>query len=223
MDTFKYILLSVFSALIGGGIGWFAARERYKVDYDIAVNEYFRSQENKIEDLEAEKEHLTKLKSSYEDRYAEIVNNYAKPSLEDLAQKYADKDLDRFVAERQAPDDDDLDEPIDIPRESPYIITSREFDESHPEYDKIYMSYYRDDDILAEDDYIDEMVEDPESIVGPDALTMFGWDEEEGNVVCVRNENNNTDYYITMIPGKYVELVQGIKDPIERRRTHDAL
>lgn len=218
MDGFKCILLALVSTLAGGVVGYFAAIEKYKIDYDLACRNYERKLKDEHEDREEEVK-----------KALELYSGGSKPDLRDLASKYNDKDLNRFVASREAPDDDEedpeesYDEPIDIPRENPYVITSREFDETKNEYDKVYMTYYEQDDVLIEDDYIDSVIVDVDTILGPDALSMFGWDEDEPKVVCVRNENLHTDYYVGMVPGSYAELVQGIKDPIERRRTHDSL
>lgn len=84
----------------------------------------------------------------------------------------------------------------------PYIITPNEFGEFE-DYDTISLTYYS-DGILADDD--DELVDNPEEIVGRDSVNHFG--EYEDDSVFVRNDRMRCDYEILLDHRTYSEAIQ---------------
>lgn len=80
-------------------------------------------------------------------------------------------------------------EVIDV--ETPYVIPPEEFDEIG--YETVSLTYYADGVLTDEDDNI---IEDPETLIGDEALTSFG--EYEQDSVFVRNDENATDYEILL-------------------------
>lgn len=226
MDTIKYILFAAISATIGGAIGWFAAREWYYKDFDVEVakirDEYERREDEKvISDLAIRNDGIDAAVYAY-DALREHYGASEKPDLSALAQKYDDKDLNRFVAERTAPEEDDgedLDEDFDDEFEglepdeylevadSPVIISMKEYTDTKTAYDKNTLIYYVEDDVLA--DAADEVVTNRDELIGPDALHVFGYDPINPDTVFVRNDKIGCDYEIIKQEASYDVVVNG--------------
>lgn len=135
-----------------------------------------------------------------------VVNN---PDLKEAATKILQREASSIIAaERYSSDpdcggptdeddDDEDDEPIleKISRSEsrdmniPYVISPGEFGEN--DYEEIELIYWA-DGILSEDR---DIIEDTDSVVGPDALHSFG-QYEDGDVVYVRNDARRCDYAI---------------------------
>ena len=89
---------------------------------------------------------------------------------------------------------------------TPYIITPEQYDETMYTQDKITLTYYNGDGVLAGDD--DERVE-LSCIGGEEVLGHFG--EYHDDTVYVRNERLGTDYEIVFSESSYSDMVS---DPI---------
>lgn len=87
-----------------------------------------------------------------------------------------------------------------IKKIEPYIIVPEDFGELD-NYDVISLTYYADG--VLTDDY-DEIVENPDDVVGPDFAEHFG--EYEDDSVFVRNDRLKADYEILYDMRKYSEL-----------------
>lgn len=88
------------------------------------------------------------------------------------------------------------------PRSIPYIISPDAYGEEE-DYRMIELIYYA-DGVLAEEN--DEVIEDPDDIVGPGALTHFG--EYEDDSVYVRDDARKRDIQILLDPAKYTDIVK---------------
>lgn len=77
-----------------------------------------------------------------------------------------------------------------VNKKEPYIIEPGEFGEEDG-YNAISLTYYADGIITDE---WDNVIEDPDSMIGPDALDHFG--EYEDDSVFVRNEDLKSDFEI---------------------------
>lgn len=84
---------------------------------------------------------------------------------------------------------------------TPYVISPDEFDTI--EYDTVNLTYYADGVLVNDSD--DEVIEDVEDLVGPDALDSFGEYEEDS--VFVRDDALGIDYEICKDTRTYVEVV----------------
>lgn len=138
-----------------------------------------------------------KEKSSIDGRLPKVEDpvdyrKYSKPDLADLAKRY----------ETEHPVDSNEDEYI-------FLISKDEFDTMLPPHNKLYYTYYMEDDVLC--DQNEEVVSDPNSIIGEDALTSFGAGPDP-DTIYVRNGAIGCDYEITRYPGSYQEIVLGIYD-----------
>lgn len=97
---------------------------------------------------------------------------------------------------------------------APYIISLEEFSEGTTNFDKISICYYEDDDTLADEN--EEIITDVSTVIGDDALTSFGQDSEDPEVVYVRNEQMSIDYEVVRLSKSYQETVLGIKKSKKR-------
>lgn len=116
-------------------------------------------------------------------KYAKLANNYATPS--ELVEK-------KHVDYRQVTE--------------PYVMSQEQFQEEMPEFDKISLWYYVVDETVADED--DTVIEDIDGVLGGDSLSTFGdEDNEDPDVIYVRNEKLRIDYEITRIYSSYSETV----------------
>jgi hypothetical protein len=98
-------------------------------------------------------------------------------------------------------------------RKVPYVISLEQFNEEMDYHDKLTLTYYQADDTLVDED--EEIISDVEKLIGSYALSNFGVDSEDPEVVYVRNEKLAVDYEVVRIPnGSYSETVLG-----ERKET----
>lgn len=103
-------------------------------------------------------------------------------------------------------------------RAQPYVICAYEFANTKPEYDKVLVTYYMEDQILVEDGSEDPLEID--KYVGEDALLRFGdinCDErypaipiDDDDTVYVRNDILEIDYEVNRIDECFSERVLGI-------------
>ena len=136
------------------------------------------------------------------------------------------KEYPEMMAEREAPsepidpDDTDIDPETDAEdvlsrhnrriqemlernkgdKAKPKIIRASEFDE-YEFHDKVTLYYHTEDGVLSTED--GEIVDDVEAYIG-DALTKFGYaDNDDEEVIYVRNINRGTDYEVAKVFGSY--------------------
>lgn len=95
--------------------------------------------------------------------------------------------------------------------DKPYVISQAEFDNDHPNYDKLSITYYEADDTLADEQ--EEIIDDPDTIVGEDTLKSFGKGSDDEDIVYARNDQLGIDYEISRVHGSYEETVMGTKGP----------
>ncbi len=93
----------------------------------------------------------------------------------------------------------------------PYVISQAEFDHGKPNHDKLSITYYEDDNTLADEQ--EEIIDDPDTVVGTDALLSFGKESDDEDIVYIRNDQLGIDYEISRIHGSYEENVMGTKGP----------
>lgn len=208
------------SALFLGGLaaGFFIGvkftKKKLMEDYYAMESDIRHMYAAKIKEMKEEKdaiENTTVDNDNTNDIPTEIKNVVNNPDLKEAAAKILQKEASSIItAERYSsdpdcggPTDEDEDdededkEPIleKISRSEsrdmniPYVISPGEFGEN--DYEEIELIYWA-DGILSEDR---DIIEDTDSVVGPDALHSFG-QYEDGDVVYVRNDARRCDYAI---------------------------
>lgn len=91
----------------------------------------------------------------------------------------------------------------------PYVIPPEKFG-NDDNYELISLTYYS-DNILGDDS--DDVIDDVDSVVGPDALTSFG--KYEDDCVFVRNEQRMTEYEILLDSRTYFDATKRMPPEVE--------
>lgn len=170
----KFILTFALGAAVGSVATW----KLLKTTYEQIAQEEIDS----VKEVFSKRAKADEDEGTYEpteadaSKYKTIVNNYV---------GYSDKKEEKGGSEF-----------MDV--KTPYIIPPEKFG-TEDDYDEITLIYYQ-DGVLAYDSN-DEVVEDVDELVGPDALGSFG--EYEDDSVYVRNEGHKTDYEILLSLKEY--------------------
>ena len=133
-----------------------------------------------------------------------------------------DNDFDKHIAEREFPHeegDEDPDEIEDILSDQeklkslkearrinkePYPIDSATFHNTNQWYEKLTFTYFADNDVLTDDREI--RINNVDDIVGNDDWKkFFGVDNDDPDVVLIRNEQRGCDYEICRVFDSYEE------------------
>lgn len=107
----------------------------------------------------------------------------------------------------------------------PYVIEAAEWYTNDTDYDQITLTYWADDDVLADD--AERVVMDVDTIVGGTNLHRFGFQSDNPDIVYVRNDRLRADYEISKDERNYAEVVHGIdpdsssNDTPRRMRSND--
>ena len=206
----KNVVVGVLIFVGGVGTGVLATNGYFKNKYEREIREireHYKAKNKSIEEkVEECKEIATKLANDIVVPKAPVPTSNAhprKPDLDELAVQYGYKQ----ESELEAGEDDPAPQPLTrLERrknadEIPYVIPPDEFGEVG--YEQIELTYY-DDGVLADDD--DEIIDDPEAVVGPYALTSFG--KYEDDAVFVRNDARRCDYEILADHRNYDDVVR---------------
>lgn len=91
--------------------------------------------------------------------------------------------------------------PEDTDINVPYIIPIDEYMANDTDANQLTLTYYAGDGTLLDD--AENIIDDIAAAVGHDALTKFGQESGDDNVVYVRNEKTDRDYEIIRDPRHY--------------------
>ena len=138
-----------------------------------------------------------------------------KADMDALSRDVHDCDFDEHMAEREAPEEDiseyedalafdklmheqSMDEGYsDFPR----TISASEMLNQNQWYSKVTLTYYAGDDVLTDDQ--DEPIEDPMDIIGEHFKELFGMNEDEPDIIYVRNDDTESDYEVVRVDASY--------------------
>lgn len=90
--------------------------------------------------------------------------------------------------------------------DEPYQITTAEFHEEFDNFEKITVTYYEYDNIIADENH--EIVDD--SLIGLDNINKFATLAEDKNFIYVRNEKEKVDYEIIFSESSWAETSLGV-------------
>lgn len=129
--------------------------------------------------------------AEYQDRARKYApTNYNKPSIETVSGQMLDAE------------------------ESPYLIDVHEFNRGFG--DNVSLTYYAEDDTLV-DDGTDDVVTNVTDLLG-DALTRFGEDASDPDIVYVRNPRLDIDYEVARLYKSYSVTVLGLEPDSPSRK-----
>ena len=219
----KYIIVAVSSATAGATASFFITKKILTDKYEAEANQRIEEEIQNFK-LDYKKKHETKsipvsqLTDEQRARLNKKEENTMKiedlKSLSDIDQEdeipdNMDEDGNYYDDEGNpiadpAEDDEFNDLQDDEINENQYVISQEEFDNDE-KYTKRRLSYYENDDTLA-DEYDEKM-----SIfdtIGDNAISHFGDMSGDPTIVYVRNESLNSDYEVQLVHGSYKKFVK---------------
>jgi len=106
--------------------------------------------------------------------------------------------------------------------DAPYVISYDEFMEDEPDYRKISLTYFEEDETLIDDG--ETIIPDIESLVTVKAMGMFGTGTTDTDMVYIRNEKHQADFEVARDQRGFAEVILQIrpdKAPIMKMRVDD--
>ena len=139
--------------------------------------------------------------------YVDYVKKYSPEEI--IKDKYYDMPYPDVIDEDYHEDEGPPEDPPenDLQYEEPFVISREEFDEGYPHFDKITITYYENDDVLADEQ--DEVIPDIDAVVGM-IHSVDGDMSDDDCVVYVCNGRLGADYEIVLTQEAYTESVLGI-------------
>lgn len=219
MKTNTKIILSFFGGAAVGSLICFALlKEKYE---DIAneeidsMNDYYEGELKNVREI------IDEMKNDEEEEkktYVDYVKKYSPDEI--VKDKYYDTPYPDNIDEDYHEDEEPKEDPIenDLYYDTPFVISREDFDDTYEYFDKISLTYYEQDDVLA--DSQEEVIPDIDTVIGYEALSRFGDMSDDDNIVYVRNGRLASDYEVILAKESYVESVLGIvyDKPISPRR-----
>lgn len=194
----KVIAGLIFLAGVGVGVavGCYAVKNKY-------IQEEQEARQAHLDQVKEYKAKLNEVEKNYSDIFNAPEIEKAKEIMEKegyltLSEAKAEPDEEEELTDENAPVLTEI-ERRELDR--PYVISPSEFGEL--DYEKIELTYYA-DGILTDDR--NEIMDDPDDIIGPDALDSFG--DYEDDSVYVRNDGRRCDYAILKDLRNYRDVVR---------------
>lgn len=200
----KAALIFSCGVAVGAVAMFFSLRDRYQDEINKETEElraYYKNKHNDIsketEDVGDEEQNLPKETADYmdSDKRKEMEEAYERlRQVEHPEEDEPEQDKAYFEGEALSKE---------AQRNSkPRIIKKDSFDE-YPHHDKQTLFYYTEDDTLTTEE--DQIVDDVEGLIG-DALTKYGFKNNNDEFVYVRNCGINTDFEIEKIFGSFSRM-----------------
>lgn len=122
-----------------------------------------------------------------------------------VAEKYVEEEtsIPEIILTRVDYDEDDHDQ-------GPYVISSEQFYQEHPEYEKNTISYFVEDDTLLDDQEV--IIPDPEFVVGSRAFEYFGHRSGDKNIVYIRNPEISSDFEVLRDLRSVASAIYGLEE-----------
>lgn len=209
------IKYQVLGAVIGAGLGyitgsvicdtWCPEYEEVEINVEglektVDLDRFERGASNS----RRAKKHL-KGKSGDVINYNQIRTKGNIDQLHEIARTYSEMEKPGKVVAESI---DDIETPDPVDPDAPYVITDDEHDTLEG-YSATRLNYYVLDDVMTDES--DVVVGNPENIIGDEALTCFGQDSSDADVVFVRNPLMRCDYEITRLHKSYTADVLGLR------------
>lgn len=225
--NWKIIVAFLVGGGIGGVVGWQITKKHYEAEAEAEIQDIKKFYIDKLDELTSDAEEINPLtielseeqkeevQKAWEDEktYHKLVTPYhqmSKPSLEDIR------------AEAEHPEEDDSEDlegtgiseiveqakPSSLP--GPIVISEEEYISDY-RFEKVTITYYKEDQTLADED--ETIIDDVEAVVSQKAIDELV--AEDLDAVYVRNERLGIDYEVAMNENSYHEVVLGILDDDE--------
>ena len=201
MDKIKHLYSALYvlcGAVLGSGVTYIIVRDKFE---KIAQ-----------EEIDSVKAHYKKKNAEL----LEVVTELAPANQDPLFDPEAETNAKQIIitneyVSKSSIDMESLKEHFPLAKSTredahrPQVITYEQFAEEKPHFDKVTLTYYMEDDTLANES--EEVIPDPNSCVGTDALGDL---DEKNTSIYVRNYGTSTDYEVVASIGAYSEVVLGM-------------
>lgn len=190
------------AALLGGGvvgaaIGWVIGEVlAYQLFEKPLEDRYEEEFGEVVEEYSPEEEAPVMMTKSDLVRPTSIVNNYA--------EKFKSGKLNIKLAT-----DDEIDHEEEPEETGPFIMAEEEWLDPKSTWETVNLTYYEDDRVLV-DERTEEIVKNPETLIGSLALTSFGELCSDPDTVFIQNNDEELYYEVSRLHGSYGELVLGL-------------
>lgn len=222
-------LVKALIFLAGIGVGGLATGLFMKIYYGNRMDSEYQSMkeyyDRKIMLLTKEEDADAEVKEEIQSIGSVFLN--PKEALRGAAMMADDPDLNKHIAERENPTDEeeedieftdvDFDEYNEIvkqyndPQASNFTLLGETEYYTNPKgYDQETLYFYDEDDVLLRED--ESIITDIDNTVGYDSLTRFGEDENQPDIIYVRNNYRKTEYEIIRMRQSYSRDFLGIKE-----------
>lgn len=199
-------LLYVVIFLLGAAAGSYITYQKMEEDEEERINAEVETALGRLRCNEVKKGAVKVSKMKEEERehvkaenlaYAKVAKQYRE--FEEDAEEMNDADLNKHLAEREHPTDDEKEKTPVI-----YEITKDEYSES--DFVGLTYTYFNEDDILLDEG--DDVVDKPEELVG-DMLSQF---DDRQEIMYVRNNALGIDFEIIRRFSSYAEDILGVTE-----------
>lgn len=234
----KEVLYLGIGLVVGGVVGYLAAKKRLEAVYDERADSEIAEVKEHYKILH--KKEYSEPKDYIADKYGDALASLGYTTEEERLKvaEGLDKlmsggvDTDTYIQNAFDLDDKDVGEEITTSRSrthgdpmkdpewlksvenrdtsKPYIISEEEFSLENRHFDKVTLGYFVEDDTLVDDQ--DRPIDDAERSIGSDALMNFGLYSGDPNIVFVRNEQVSIDYEVVRDERSYQEVILGIRE-----------
>ena len=186
----KGIFTFVAGLVVGAVAGAYLVKDKIMADAKEEINEVREYYKSKKEDKKEEVKEEQEQPKEEKEEYKEIANNYV--NYNKVEQPKVQTALD----------------------DEPYIIDVEEFG-MNEEYDTMCLTYFA-DGVLVDDS--DEVVEDPDVVVGLSNLKIF--EEFGASAIYVRNEVWKTDFEILKDDWNWADLQRDEEKLMPEKKPH---
>lgn len=207
--------------LIGGAVGYLIASSYFNKRYD-ELEEVF---DEEIKDYKDDAVIGRRYRDNQEvvDTSQELTNPPVKPSviayrerISSLEYSSSDRTPTEMATAKVLLNERDPDN-----SDAPYLISVDLFNEEGSRFEKITMTYFEGDEVLADDK--EQMVVDIEALVGKQNLTRFGeCDPDDTDVIYVRNEKLEVDFEVFREDNAYSHVVLNLDEDYLQPNTKTA-
>jgi vacuolar-type H+-ATPase subunit H len=223
-------------AAIGSVATYYYTKDKFESEANEAINDYRDSANKRIKAAEERIREIEEENDEDSTDISKDDNQDSNPNPEDVDYtKFYDEDsevkssnalvdeVNRLTDEIAEDDDEDTsttyDETIEFAAKiankqqeaidenrKPYPISARQIEDECGWYSKLTYSYFKNDDIIA-DEHDDEIPADKAYIlVGTEFKHLFGINKEDPEVVYIRNDQKSTDYEICLDTRSFIDV-----------------
>jgi vacuolar-type H+-ATPase subunit H len=223
-------------AAIGSVATYYYTKDKFESEANEAINDYRDSANKRIKAAEERIREIEEENDEDSTDISKDDNQDSNPNPEDVDYtKFYDEDsevkssnalvdeVNRLTDEIAEDDDEDTsttyDETIEFAAKiankqqeaidenrKPYPISARQIEDECGWYSKLTYSYFKNDDIVADewDEALDS--DDALRLVGTEFKHLFGINKEDPEEVYIRNDQNTTDYEICLDKRNYADV-----------------